>query len=145
MAKKKRNNKLKIIVFCCHNALDNIETIRKLKDTSIRVNLLPCSSKIEVSHLLLTFEQGVDAVLVVGCQEGKCQFGDGNRIARGRVSYTKRLLNEIGLGEEKIEFFALGSGEGFLEAVEVMKERIATIGANPLKKNFTTETRRAQS
>lgn len=115
---------MEIVAFCCHNSLDNISAIRKIKDTSIKVNLLPCSSKIEVGHLLSTFERGADGVMVIGCQGGKCQFVDGSILAKGRVLYTKRLLNEIGLGEEKIEFFTLSGDEGFLEAVEIMKERV---------------------
>lgn len=113
---------MEIVAFCCHNSLDNLKTIRR--NTSVKVKLLPCSSKIEIAHLLLTFEQGVDVVLVVGCAEGKCQFGDGNAIAKGRVAYTKRLLNEIGLGDNRLQFFTLSSDEEFLEAVKIMKERI---------------------
>ncbi len=112
---------MEIVAFCCHNSLENI---RKLKNTSVKVNLLPCSSKIEVGHLLSTFERGVDGVMVIGCSEGECQFVDGCSIAKGRVLYTKRLLNEIGLGEEKIEFFTPSNSEEFLEAVEIIKERI---------------------
>ncbi len=109
---------MEIAAFCCHNSLDNISAIRKLKDTSIKVNLLPCSSKIEVGHLLKTFESGTDGIMVVGCKNGNCQFVDGYKIAKGRVLYTKRLLNEIGLGEKKIEFFTLSSDEEFLEIVK---------------------------
>ncbi len=115
---------MEIVAFCCHNSLDNIPAIRKIKDTSLQVNLLPCSSKIEVGHLLSTFEKGVDGVMVIGCSEGECQFVDGCLIARGRVLYTKRLLNEIGLGENRIEFFTLSSDEEFANAIETMKERV---------------------
>lgn len=113
---------MEIVAFCCHNSLDNIKSIQK--DTSVKVNLLPCSSKIEVGHLLSTFETGVDAVMVIGCQKGKCQFVDGSSLAKGRVLYTKRLLNEIGLGEEKIEFFTPANSEEFLEAAKLMREKI---------------------
>ena len=112
--------KSEIIAFCCHNALESVG----FKDTSVRVVLLPCSSKIEVGHLLNIFEAGADGVMVIGCRKGECQFVDGSALAKGRVLYTKRLLNEIGLGEEKIEFFTLSSSEGFLEAIEIMKKGV---------------------
>ncbi|MBI4753474.1 hydrogenase iron-sulfur subunit, partial [Candidatus Desantisbacteria bacterium] len=110
---------MKIIAFCCHNALERVE----FKDTFVKVVLLPCSSKIEVGHLLKTFEAGADRVMVVGCREGECQFVDGCRIARGRVAYTKKLLQEIGLDGERLDFFNLSNSEEFLEAMEIMKER----------------------
>ena len=106
------------------NTLEKPTTKPTLVKFECKLVLLPCSSKIEVGHLLSTFERGADGVMVIGCQGGKCQFVDGSIMAKGRVLYTKRLLNEIGLGEEKIEFFTLSNGEGFLEAVEIMKERV---------------------
>lgn len=124
-----KSNKLEIVAFCCHNALDEA---RKLEDVSIRVVLLPCSSKVGVSHLLSTFEQGVDGVMVVGCKKGKCQFEDGNILAKGRVSHTGKLLSQIGLEQERIAFFSVSGQEEFLEAAKIMKDRITTCGPNPL-------------
>lgn len=123
---------MKIIAFCCHNSLDDIEAVRRLKDTSIKVNLLPCSSKIEVGHLLSTFEQGIDGIMVVGCLKGKCQFEDGNILAKGRISYAGNLLSQIGLEQERIAFFSVSGEEEFLNATETMKEKLAALGPSPL-------------
>lgn len=123
------NNRLKIIAFCCHNALDKAG---KIEDTSVRVVLLPCSSKIEVGHLLSTFEQGIDGIMVVGCLEGKCQFGDGNILAKGRISYTRNLLLQIGLEQERVAFFSVSGEEEFFKATETMKNKLATLGPSPL-------------
>jgi len=110
---------LRIVAFCCHNALNGIKT----EDVEIKVVLLACSSKIEVGDLLLAFESGTDGIMVVGCKNGNCQFVDGCKIAKGRVAYTKKLLQEIGLGGERLDFFNLETLEEFLETVEIMKEK----------------------
>lgn len=119
---------MEIIAFCCHNSLTDVD----FKDSLIRMVLLSCSSKIEVSHLLLTLEQGVDGIMVVACRSGECQFQDGDILAKGRVLYTKRLVSEIGLEEERIAFFSV-SGKDFLEVVKLMKDKLAVCGPNPLK------------
>jgi F420-non-reducing hydrogenase iron-sulfur subunit len=50
------------------------------------------------------------------------------------VNYAKRLLDEIGLGGERLEMYFLSSAEGarFAEIATEMTERIRTLGPNPL-------------
>jgi F420-non-reducing hydrogenase iron-sulfur subunit len=50
------------------------------------------------------------------------------------VSYVKRLLDEIGLGGERLEMYFLSSAEGarFAEIATEMTERIRALGPNPL-------------
>jgi F420-non-reducing hydrogenase iron-sulfur subunit len=52
------------------------------------------------------------------------------------VNYTKRLLDEIGLGGERLEMYFLSSAEGarFAEIATEMTERIRALGPNPLRK-----------
>ena len=54
--------------------------------------------------------------------------------AERRVNYVKRLLDEIGLGGERIEMFFLSSSEGarFAEICKEMTDRIGRLGPNPL-------------
>ncbi len=51
------------------------------------------------------------------------------------MNHVKRLLDEIGLGRERLEMFFLSSAEGarFAEIATEMTERIRAIGPNPLK------------
>jgi len=50
------------------------------------------------------------------------------------VNYAKRLLDEIGLGGERLEMYFLSSAEGarFAEIATEMTERIRALGPNPL-------------
>jgi coenzyme F420-reducing hydrogenase delta subunit len=51
------------------------------------------------------------------------------------VNYAKRLLDEIGLGGERLEMYFLSSAEGvrFAEIATEMTERIRKLGPNPLR------------
>jgi coenzyme F420-reducing hydrogenase delta subunit len=55
--------------------------------------------------------------------------------AERRVKYVKGLLDEIGLGGERLEMYFLSSAEGarWAEIATEMTERILKLGPNPLK------------
>jgi coenzyme F420-reducing hydrogenase delta subunit len=50
------------------------------------------------------------------------------------VNYLKELLDQIGLGGERLEMYFLSSAEGarFAELATEMTERIRRLGPNPL-------------
>ncbi len=56
--------------------------------------------------------------------------------AEKRVNYVKELLDQIGLGGERLEMVFLSSAEGarFAEIATEMTERIQEFGPNPLRK-----------
>ena len=55
--------------------------------------------------------------------------------AERRVNYVKRLLDEIGLGGERLEMFFLSSAEGarWAQIATEMTGRILRLGPNPLR------------
>ena len=55
--------------------------------------------------------------------------------AERRIAYVKGLLDEIGLGGERLEMFFLSSAEGarWAEVAAEMTERILKLGPNPLR------------
>jgi coenzyme F420-reducing hydrogenase delta subunit len=66
---------------------------------------------------------------------GGCHFLEGNLRAKERVEYTKTLLDELGLGGERLEMFHIGASDAplFAEAVEIMTERAKQLGPNPFR------------
>ena len=54
--------------------------------------------------------------------------------ATKRVQTVKRLLDELGLGGERLEMYYLSSAEGarFAQIATEMTERIRELGPNPL-------------
>ncbi|MBN1757820.1 MAG: hydrogenase iron-sulfur subunit [Chitinispirillaceae bacterium] len=133
------DNKPVILAFCCHYcayaAADMAGSMRLQYPANIRVLRFPCTGKIEENHILAAFEKGVDGVMVAGCLEGGCHFLEGNLRARKRVERVKQLLDEIGVGGERLDMFNLSSAEGprFAEIARVMYERIEPLGPSPLR------------
>ena len=52
-----------------------------------------------------------------------------------RVEYTKKLLDEIGIGSERLEFFHIAASEAPLiaEKAKEMTERAQKLGPNPYR------------
>jgi len=102
---------------------------------SIRIIRLPCTGKVDVIHLMKAFQKGADGVYVVGCLEGECHFLTGNLRAKKRVEYTKNLLNEIGIGGERLEMYNIAASDGprFAQVAQEMHDRVTGLGPNPIK------------
>jgi coenzyme F420-reducing hydrogenase delta subunit len=90
---------------------------------------------VDVRYLLNAFEEGADGVYVVACPLGNCHHVHGNERAVKRVEYTKKLLDEVGIGGERLDivFTTGGMGATFASAARRMTERIKGLGPNPLK------------
>ena len=68
---------------------------------------VPCTGKLQPEHLLKAFEVGVDVVCVIACDEDNCHYLEGSRRASRRVDYVRGLLDELGLGGERLLVFHL--------------------------------------
>lgn len=62
--------------------------------------------------MLKAFENGADGVMVIGCLEGDCHYVNGNIRARARVERVSSILDQIGIGADRIRMFNLSAGEG---------------------------------
>ncbi|MGB9802413.1 MAG: hydrogenase iron-sulfur subunit [Desulfofundulus sp.] len=131
----------KIVAFCCHycaySAADLAGSMRLQYPSNIRIVEMPCSGTIDHRVILDAFEKGADGVYVAGCMEGDCHFLKGNYRAKKRVNYVKKVLDEIGLGSERLEFYNLSAAMGprFAEIAKEMTERIKKLGPSPLRKD----------
>jgi len=104
--------------------------------SGIRIICLPCTGKVDLIHILRSFEKGADGVYVVGCMEGSCQFTTGNLRARKRVEQARTILEAIGVGGDRVQMFNLAASEAprFVEIAEEMTRKILALGPNPIKK-----------
>ena len=128
-----------IIAFCCHycayTAADMAGSQRLCYPPNVKIIRVPCSGKIDTLHLLKAFENGADGVYVAGCLEGDCHFKSGNVRAAKRVAQVRQLLDEIGIGGERVEMVNLsaGMGERFAEMARQITEKIRKLGPNPIR------------
>ena len=132
----------KVVAFCCtycaYTAADTAGSMRLTYAPNVRVVKLECSGKIDAVLLLRAFEHGADAVYVAGCELGDCHFLEGNVRAIQTVAYTKKLLAEIGLQPQRLEFFHISASEGplFAERTDEMTARATELGKNPLRETL---------
>lgn len=128
-----------IVAFCCHycayTAADMAGSMRRCYPPNVHILRVPCSGKVDAIHIMKAFQKGADGVYVAGCLEGDCHFKDGNLKAARRVAYVKKLLDEIGIGGERLEMMTLsaGMGERFAATASEFTEQIRRLGPNPVK------------
>jgi len=70
---------------------------------------LPCTGRLQPEHLLKAFEAGADAVCVITCAGDNCHYLEGSRRAERRAEHVRQLLNEIGLGGQRLLVFHLAA------------------------------------
>jgi F420-non-reducing hydrogenase iron-sulfur subunit len=128
-----------IIAFCCnycaYAAADLAGARRMQYPPNVRVVHLPCTGKLEIEHILAAFEKGIDGVLVAGCLEGGCHFQEGNLRARRRTDRIRDLLDEIGVGRERLKMVNLSAAMAptFVQSVQGIVATVTALGPNPLK------------
>jgi F420-non-reducing hydrogenase iron-sulfur subunit len=103
--------------------------------TNIKIIKMPCTGKVDVLYLLKAFQNGADGVFVAGCMEGDCHYLTGNLRARKRVEYAKKILDQTGIGGERLEMYNMSAAQGarFVEVAVEMTERIKSLGPSPVK------------
>jgi len=64
--------------------------------------------------------------------------------AAKRVEYTKKLLDEIGIGSERLDFFHIAASEAPLiaEIAKEMTERAKKLGPNPYRAKLQQESKK---
>jgi len=128
-----------IVAFCCHycayTAADMAGSMRLDYPYNVKIIRVPCSGKVDTIHILKAFEKGADGVYIAGCLEGDCHFKTGNITAARRTDYVKKLLDEIGVGSERLEMITMsaGMGERFARTAGEFTEKIRNLGPNPIK------------
>jgi coenzyme F420-reducing hydrogenase delta subunit len=90
---------------------------------------------VDAIHILKAFEKGADGVYVAGCLDGDCHFKNGNRRAARRVAAVGKLLDDIGVGADRLDMVNLSAGMGdrFAETAERITEKIRELGPSPVR------------
>jgi F420-non-reducing hydrogenase iron-sulfur subunit len=126
--------KPKVIGFCCekHGMDAAVLSARSGKqlDASVRIVQVPCTGRVDGIHLLKAFEDGADAVFVLGCLEKNCYYDTGSIEGRKRVGYVKQMLTEVGIEKERLEMFNSASSNAwaFPDAVSKMVDIAKKLG-----------------
>jgi coenzyme F420-reducing hydrogenase delta subunit len=127
-------------IYCGYMAADTAGALQIQYPANIKFVKLPCTGKTDVRYILEAFEQGADGVYEVACPIGNCHHVRGNERGLARVKHAKQILDEIGLGGERVDMFFMSGSQGhaFAIAAQTMVECIRKLGPNPLKPTYKT-------
>ena len=92
--------KSKIVVFACNWCSPISMDFEEVQ--GIPIIRLMCSGRFHSALVLKAFELGARGVLIVGCEEGKCHYGSGNKVAKEQIEKAQNLLQLLGKGGQKI-------------------------------------------
>jgi coenzyme F420-reducing hydrogenase delta subunit len=106
--------------------------------------MVTCAGRLQPEHVLKAFESGARLVSVIACEEGNCHHLEGSRRCARRVEYVRGILDEVGLGRERLllshlpgtaaEDMALAAARpGTVYDSESAQTRVAAIRAEVLR------------
>lgn len=129
-----------IIAFCCmhcaYAAADLAGSSRLEYPTAVKIVAVPCTGRTDMGHILRSFEDGADGVLVAGCLPGRCHFVNGNLYAKQRLDHVAALLDEIGLRRQRVRMINVSAGMGarFAELANEFAQSIRELGPTGLRR-----------
>ena len=96
-----------------------------------------CSGRVDPQFVLKALREGADGVMIAGCHPGECHYVEGNIKALRRFILLKKMLNQLGVEEDRVQIVWASASEGIIlaEAVNKMTEQIRELG--PLNWNET--------
>lgn len=122
-------------VYCGYMSADTAGIMQVQYPANVKFMRMPCTGKTDIRYLLEAFEQGADGVYLVACPIGNCHHVRGNERGLARLKRAKKILDEIGLGSERLDMFFMSGSQAhtFAAAAKTMTERVRKLGPNPLK------------
>ena len=73
----------------------------------VRQALVSCTGRLQPEHVLKAFESGSEAVCMVACEDDNCHYLEGSQRCARRADFLRSLLEEIGLGGNRLMLFHL--------------------------------------
>jgi coenzyme F420-reducing hydrogenase delta subunit len=92
----------KTLVFRCQWAVfPSLESEQPAPN--VRFIDMPCASRVDIGHILESFRQGVDGVLIAACSEEDCKQEKASGKTKHSVDRLKERLGQIGL-QDRLHF-----------------------------------------
>ena len=116
--------------WCSYAGADLAGTSRLQYPPNTRTIRVPCAGRVNPLFIIRALMHGADGVLVSGCHPGDCHYLEGNYLARRRFALLKRLLEYLGIDEERVQFAWVSASESgkFAQVVAEVTESVRTLG-----------------
>jgi F420-non-reducing hydrogenase iron-sulfur subunit len=124
--------------WCTYLAADLAGTSRIKYAPNVRVVRVMCSGRIDPQFVLAAFANGADGVLIGGCHPGDCHYQEGNYNCLRRARLLKRVLQQLGIEEERfrVEWISAAEGDRVRVVINDMVEKLRALGPLSMKKEM---------
>lgn len=128
----------RIVVFACnwcsYAGADTAGVSRIQQQPHFRMIRVMCSGRIQPAFVLRAFEKGADGVIVSGCHFGDCHYVFGNHRAVEQFEKTKRVVQLLGLEDERLrlEWISAAEGARFAQVINEFTDQIRRLGPSPI-------------
>jgi F420-non-reducing hydrogenase iron-sulfur subunit len=116
--------------WCTYLAADLAGTSRMKYPPNARVIRVMCSGRVDPQFVVDAFARGADGVLIGGCHPGDCHYQEGNYKALRRYKLLKRVLDDLGLEEERLrlEWISAAEADKLRDVMNEMAEQLSALG-----------------
>jgi len=116
--------------WCSYRAADLAGTARLKYEPNMRVIRVMCSGRVDPQFVLKALREGADGVMIAGCHPGECHYVEGNIKALRRFILLRRMLNQLGVEEERVQLVWASASEGNIlaAAVDRMTNQLRALG-----------------
>jgi F420-non-reducing hydrogenase iron-sulfur subunit len=96
-----------------------------------------CSGRVDPTFVVKALSEGADGVLIAGCHPGDCHYTSGNYRALGRYTLLKKLLDQLGIENDRVrlEWVSASEGDRWAQVVKDMAEKVKKLGPLAWKSN----------
>ena len=116
--------------WCSYAGADLAGTSRIGYPPNVKIIRVMCSGRVNPMFVVNALQQGADGVLIGGCHPGDCHYIQGNYLARRRITVLKKLLEHLGIEEQRVRMTWVSAAEGkkFADVVKEVTEDIKKLG-----------------
>jgi coenzyme F420-reducing hydrogenase delta subunit len=90
------------VVLACQRRTGALEPVLARSGVRVEVIRLRCVGQVEAGMLLELAAGGRASVLVAGCAEARCRFGQGAALAAQQVARARAMLDVLGVGADRV-------------------------------------------
>ena len=125
-----------IVAFCCnwcsYAGADLAGTSRLSYPANVKIIKVPCSCRVNPGFVLRAFQRGADGVIIAGCHPGDCHYSTGNYFTRRRFTLFARLLDFMGIEQNRfrVEWISAAEGNKFATVMNEVVETVCRLGPN---------------
>ncbi len=127
---------LKLFVMYCSTSFNYDElnaSINVGAGDELKLIALPCSGKVDLLYLVKAFEKGADGLVLLTCPASKCHNLEGNLRALKRAEGVNSIIEETGLGKERMTVIALKRDgvAGVVSEIAEFSSKLRLMNVNP--------------